>query len=526
MPITTKQQWPYPRENENPFYSTFESMVSSIDASVYEGLERSHYVISGGGLISWTAPTLTWAQDIVIYNPVMGFYITIAAGSVNLNSSGDVAYINTTPGQTANLTETVSVSNQLPNQQDYFVIALRAGTDLVLKSGTLLLNGGSVSYSPTYPLPTGLGGTGVASAGAAGLVLTSDGTEWVSERIRLQQLEVTTDTTISSDLPLHVVVGAISANTQITLPAAADGQLIKVSSRSEAGTYLVQIVADGAEGFALPEGYDTSELYLSNAGGTVTLMGVSGAGWYVTAGKDYGVDPRRYGTPFIWLDSRRNVTLAASSRLVTSWGDLSGNGRDVTAAGADRPVIAAINSGYKAVLLAGNYLSRANVSWAANDATIIIGFKGRYDTPYPATGAFGLNATGTTGMGAYISQPTASDWLDGDTIAFGDGFNAGRNPRTVAYVPYTGASSYEYSSHVVAFRLGATASDTYLDGVLLDSRVSGTTAIPNITNQTLEIGRIGADYVNSFLTSFIIYPTALSVGDIQTLSRDMLRQMS
>ena len=111
-----------------------EQGISTLDL-----LERINYMLVDGGIIDWTAGSLTWSQDFHIIAPGRSFVYTIDAQSVSVTDAY-VAYVTlpaegTTPGSLA-----VSVAlpeNYLINESNTrnYIIAYRSGTKIYVGNG-------------------------------------------------------------------------------------------------------------------------------------------------------------------------------------------------------------------------------------------------------------------------------------------------------------------------------------------------------------------------------------------------------
>jgi hypothetical protein len=143
MPNSTKMLWPYPNQDQDPWYDAFVAFVAAMDSSVYMSREDRQLVIHGGGSISFTDPTLTWTAPIYVFSPATGFYAQIAAGSASI-TAGQVAYIDMPRSMTANQTVTLTVANQAPNTDTALVLAVRLGTQVIFRTG-VFVNDGSIA---------------------------------------------------------------------------------------------------------------------------------------------------------------------------------------------------------------------------------------------------------------------------------------------------------------------------------------------------------------------------------------------
>jgi hypothetical protein len=207
-------QWPYPRDGEDPWYSSFEDMVRAEDASVFALHDEKNIILSGGGVISWDATlnTVTWALPIVLNSSQSGYAETIPTGNLTtVVNDGALGYVLFQPSPQAPVTLVLASADVLPPSEvdSTFVLFRRRQNKLYWRNGQVLNDGDALPIidapgggggvtavtalapinssggaSPVISLtgivPVANGGTGLAVPGAVGNVLTSTGAAWVS----------------------------------------------------------------------------------------------------------------------------------------------------------------------------------------------------------------------------------------------------------------------------------------------------------------------------------------------------------
>jgi len=138
--------WPYPSENQDPWYDVFKDMVLAQDASGHAAREDRNVFMGGGGIVSFTATTgvLAWAEDFEIFSPEVGFLFTAAASNVVLQD-GQLCYADLVRSPTGNLAVALAVANQVPQSDTAYVIALRRGTTVYFRFGTKIGDGDSLN---------------------------------------------------------------------------------------------------------------------------------------------------------------------------------------------------------------------------------------------------------------------------------------------------------------------------------------------------------------------------------------------
>lgn len=145
MPNSPRMSWPYPAENQDPWFDSFQEMVSQQDASAYAAREDRQLVMAGGGNFSFDAGanSLSWSATFEILSPVTGFRLSMAAGSVTMED-GQALYVNLVRAPTQNVTVTPQVAGQVPSTDVAYVIAVRRGSIVYFRHGLALSDGDSL----------------------------------------------------------------------------------------------------------------------------------------------------------------------------------------------------------------------------------------------------------------------------------------------------------------------------------------------------------------------------------------------
>lgn len=160
MPNTPRMKWPYPAENQDPWYDAFENLVTQQDASVYAAREDRHLIMAKGGLWGFNATSglASWSDTFEILSPITGFRMEFAAGSVNV-ADGQVIYADLTRSPTTNTYAPLLVANQVPNTDSAFVVAVRRGATLFFRHGRALEDGDIADvFVPTSVFPVTIPG--------------------------------------------------------------------------------------------------------------------------------------------------------------------------------------------------------------------------------------------------------------------------------------------------------------------------------------------------------------------------------
>lgn len=157
-----RMQWPYPARDDDPWYDYFEDFVRALDASGYAHREDRSIIWAGGGTISWTlsSETFAWTDTINVYSPVGSRLLQVAAGSIADWVSGEVVYLVLTRQPLENLSASLVKASQLPSTDNAVSFGVRIGDAIFLRTGMSLGDGDTAAG--VAPVP-GAGGGGVGS---------------------------------------------------------------------------------------------------------------------------------------------------------------------------------------------------------------------------------------------------------------------------------------------------------------------------------------------------------------------------
>jgi len=135
--------WPFPSEDDNPWFPTFQSMIAAMDASCFASREDRNLLMMGGGTITWDGSVLAWSAPIEILSPNTGLLNQIPAGNVTL-ADGQVARGNVSRALGANASMAVAAAGFAASTDNSIVVCIRRGTSLYWRNGLLMLAGDSV----------------------------------------------------------------------------------------------------------------------------------------------------------------------------------------------------------------------------------------------------------------------------------------------------------------------------------------------------------------------------------------------
>lgn len=162
-----RMAWAYPGMGEDPWYSTFQSMIAAIDVSGYAHREDRSLIFAGGGTISWVlgTETLTWTGIIQINSPITGRLLQVEANSIVLEQ-GEVWRVPLVRFPLTNAILTSAKGATIPSDDNAISIAVRIGDDIYFRTG-MSLGDGDTSEG-IAPVPAS-GGGGIGSFADMGM---------------------------------------------------------------------------------------------------------------------------------------------------------------------------------------------------------------------------------------------------------------------------------------------------------------------------------------------------------------------
>jgi hypothetical protein len=136
--------FPYPSENQDPWYQAFQDFVSALDASTYAAREDRHIILGGGGTFSFdaSADTLDFDADLEIYSPIKGLRFTVAPTTVSL-PDGSCFYVDLVRAPLASQVLVAQSANTVPSSDTAYIIAVRSGNSVYFRHGLELPTGSS-----------------------------------------------------------------------------------------------------------------------------------------------------------------------------------------------------------------------------------------------------------------------------------------------------------------------------------------------------------------------------------------------
>lgn len=315
MPSSDRMNWPFPTENQTPWYDAFEDLIAAQDTSSFAARDDRNLVIAGGGNLSWTVATSTfqWTADIRVLSPITGGLLTIPAAALVLDD-GDAVFVNLVRAVPQSNTLSPAVGSQIPSSDTAFLLASRTGDAVYFRNGQRLDDGDVIQ---------GLGfGTGPGTGDVVGPAGATD------SAVALY------DSTSGQLLKNSVVT--VNPSGDIVTPGTVNGRDISVD-----GTKL-----DGIEDLADVTDYaNVKAAGALMADGTVALAGsMAVAALIEIDGRDLSVDGEKLDLIEDLADVTDTANVTTAGALMRTGGNLTGNvtanggvtvdGRDLSVDGA------------------------------------------------------------------------------------------------------------------------------------------------------------------------------------------------
>lgn len=155
MANSPRMRWPYPSAGVDPWYDAFENFVTAQDASTYALDEAKNIILSGGGVISWSAISgvLSWGAALTLNSAGSGVLESIPAGNVTVPNDGDFGFVTFVSASQENVTLTMQVASFLPDHDpdNALVIFKRKDGRIYFRNGAVLQDGESVAIIEDGP---------------------------------------------------------------------------------------------------------------------------------------------------------------------------------------------------------------------------------------------------------------------------------------------------------------------------------------------------------------------------------------
>lgn len=315
MPSSKRMNWPFPTENQTPWYEAFEDLIEAQDSSSFAARDDRNLVIAGGGNLSWNVATSTfqWTDVIRVLSPITGGLLTVPASALVLDD-GDAVFVNLVRAVPQSNTLSPAVGSQIPSSDTSFLLASRTGDVVYFRNGQRLDDGDVIQ---------GLGfGTGPGTGDVVGPAGATD------SAVALY------DSTSGQLIKNSVVVVDGSGN--ITTPGTVNGRDLSVDGAKldliEAGADVTDYANVKAAGALM-------------ADGTVALAGSMAVAALVTIdGRDLSVDGAKLDGIEAGADVTDTANVTTAGALMRTGGNLTGNvtadggvtvdGRDLSVDGA------------------------------------------------------------------------------------------------------------------------------------------------------------------------------------------------
>lgn len=145
MPNSPRMGWPFPTENQDPWFDVFVDFVQALDASGYAAREDRSLVLGGGGTVGWNlgTSTLQWSDPLNIFSPIVGVLLTVPANTVVIDD-GQVLFASLVRGPSSGQVVAAGVASQVPSSDKDVLLAVRVGSRIHWRNGLVMDDGESV----------------------------------------------------------------------------------------------------------------------------------------------------------------------------------------------------------------------------------------------------------------------------------------------------------------------------------------------------------------------------------------------
>jgi len=288
MPNSPKNQWPYPKNFEDPFFDKFVAMINAIDASFFTTREDKNFVLFGGGIVSFNATSgeLAWTAPLEAISVTSGFHwfspSPSVGGSVVLQD-GEFFYISLVRNPQTSQSCTPVAASVIPPSDDALVIAQRIGNIVVFRNGVAVSSGQSVNLFTTqltletrYPGVAGVQPTDEPSFVGVGAIYfdpTSVFGNGVGTKFRA--ILETTDALLPAECRLYNVTdGEVVAGSTLASPATVATMLTSgaLTLPLTPKLYEVQVRMDGVAGPSDQIVCKMAELYFVSPSSLLTVI--------------------------------------------------------------------------------------------------------------------------------------------------------------------------------------------------------------------------------------------------------------
>ena len=265
MPTTLKMRWPFPAENQDPWYEALEAYFTAVDLSVYASRETENLVLIGEGTYTLDGDTLAWTDELTVFAPITGFLWTMEAASLSIED-GEVLWFDATRAPSSNTVLVPKVSAQLPLSDTAILLAVRKGSTVWWRNGTALLDG--VAVSPLAGGGSGGGGiTGPGSSTNNAIALWSGSSGSALKNSTLKVISPSTITPTTTNFPI-TVQGSDNLS-------GAGGEVDIFSGAGQQGGLIEITAGDGSSGFGGEIDLNSGNSTSASAGGIYINVGSS-----------------------------------------------------------------------------------------------------------------------------------------------------------------------------------------------------------------------------------------------------------
>jgi hypothetical protein len=149
MPKSPRLNWPFPNEDQDPWFEKFRAFINAVDASFFTTREDKNFVLFGGGTVSFDATSglLSWTSPLEAVAATTGFHWLIPApatpGSVTLQD-GEFFFVELTRAPQSVQSLDALSGSRINTNDDSLVIAQRLGDAVIFRNGAVIGDGQSI----------------------------------------------------------------------------------------------------------------------------------------------------------------------------------------------------------------------------------------------------------------------------------------------------------------------------------------------------------------------------------------------
>lgn len=150
MELSPRMEWPFPSENEDPWYPSYEDQIRAMDASGFAAREDRNLILSGGGTLTWNTTTgLTWTAPFNVWSPSTSFFSQLQPNTL-LPANGQCIRSEIVRAPGSNRSVAAEVAPIMQNTDNSYVLGMRTGSSFVFRNGVVIQNGTTIEAEDLF----------------------------------------------------------------------------------------------------------------------------------------------------------------------------------------------------------------------------------------------------------------------------------------------------------------------------------------------------------------------------------------